>query len=92
VTSTRAPLDNDSLAFSAISRQQTMSKNDTASFFSLVWRSFHTRLTARPKLAVAWPLAVNRSSGSLVMLPTTVTLFPFISLRSPDCSCFLRTA
>jgi len=29
-------LDRDSLAFSAISRQQTTSKNDTASFFSLV--------------------------------------------------------
>ena len=53
MTTTRAPLVSDSLTFSAISRQQTTSKNDTASFRSLVWRSFQTRLTARPKEAVA---------------------------------------
>ena len=94
VTSTRAPLVSDSLAFSAISRQQTTSKNDTASFFSLVWRSFQTRLTASPKVAVAWPLGVKRSSGSRVTLPTRVTLFPFghlsVTLRSRRCGVLLQ--
>src|SRR5207244_994031 len=64
-------------------RQQTTLKNDVASSQSLVWRFCHRRLTASPNVAVACPVAVNRSSGSRVMLPTRVTLFPFaISLRS----------
>ena len=74
---TREPFASDSLAFSAISRQHTMSKNDTASLRSFVCRSFQTRLTASPKLAVAWPEGVNLNSGSRVMLPTRVMLLPF---------------
>src|SRR5205814_3605090 len=76
------PLPREALAFSAISRQQTTSKNDTASCHSPDWRSCQRRLTARPKLAVACPLGVNRSSGSRVTLPTRVTLFPFAMLSS----------
>src|SRR5437764_7722380 len=74
---TREPRVNDSLAFSAISRQQTTSKNDVASSHSWVWRFCHRRLTASPNVAVAAPEGVNRNSGSRVMLPIRVTLFPF---------------
>src|SRR5438132_6207538 len=79
----REPLARLSEAFSAICCQQTTSKNDVASSHSWVWRFIHRRLTASPKLAVAWPLGVKRSSGSRVMLPTTVTVFPFDIALSP---------
>src|SRR5207248_1381691 len=76
VTRIRAPFWIDSPTFSPMSPQQTTLKNDVASSHSWVWRFCHRRLTARPKLAFAWPLAVNRSSGSRVTFPTTVTLLP----------------
>src|ERR1019366_6737162 len=76
VTMTREPRLRLSAAFSAISRQQTTSKNEVASSHSCVWRFCHRRLTANPKLAVAWPVLVKRSSGSRVMFPTSVTTFP----------------
>ncbi len=76
MTITREPRDRLSATFSAISRQHTTSKNEVASSHSWVWRFCHRRLTANPKLAVAWPVLVNRSSGSRVMFPTSDTLFP----------------
>src|SRR6202040_2861788 len=36
------------------------------------------RLTATPKLAVAWPVGVMRSSGSLVRFPTMVRLLVMV--------------
>src|SRR5262249_30684446 len=42
------------------------------------------RLTARPKVAVAWPVLVNRNSGSRVTLPTSVTVFPLDMGSSPS--------
>src|SRR5205823_6037170 len=87
VTMMRAPLVRDSLAFSAISRQHTMLKNEVASSHSFVWRFCQRRFTARPNVAVACPVAVNRSSGSRVMLPIRVTLFPLdMSLYAPFAS------
>src|SRR5438132_7010626 len=60
-----------------------MLKNEVASSHSWVWRFCHRRLTARPSEAFACPLGVNRNSGSRVMLPTSVMLFPLDSvLRS----------
>src|SRR5205814_36008 len=80
---TRAPFCRDSLVFSAISRQHTTLKNEVASSHSWVWRFCQRRLTAMPSEALAWPLGVNRSSGSRVMLPTSVMLFPLdMVLRS----------
>src|ERR1700722_178112 len=81
---TLSPMVRLSAALSAISRQHPTSKNEVASSHSCVWRFCHRRLTARPKLAVAWPVLVNRSSGSRVMFPTRVTTFPLaISARRP---------
>src|SRR5437773_6235042 len=77
VTRMRAPFWIDSPTFSPMSPQQTTLKNEVASSHSWVWRFCQRRLTARPKLAFAWPLLVNRSSGSRVTLPTKVTLLPF---------------
>src|SRR6202044_4292196 len=74
VTITRAPRLRLSAAFSAISRQQTTSKNEVASSHSWVWRFCHRRLTANPKVTLAWPVLVKRSSGSRVTFPTSVTL------------------
>ena len=82
---TREPRVRLSEAFSAISRQQTTSKNEVASSHSWVWRFCQRRLTARPKVVVAWPVLVNRRSGSRVMFPTRVTTFPLMPrlLRQP---------
>src|SRR5271166_1475252 len=58
VTTTRMPLARLRAAFSARSRQQTTSKNETASSHSLVSRSCQRRLTATPSRVVAWPSRV----------------------------------
>ena len=75
---TRVPRLSDSLTFSASSRQQITSKKLVASCHSPLLRSCQRRLTATPSRALAWPLGVNRSSGSRVMLPTIVMLLPDI--------------
>src|SRR5690554_1771703 len=66
---TRVPLVTDSATFSARSRKQVTSKNETSSSPSCL-RRFH----ASPKLATAMPPGVKRSSGSRVTFPTTVTV------------------
>jgi hypothetical protein len=50
------------------------SKKEACSSHSPDWRFCHRRLTARPKLATAWPEFVKRSSGLRVMFPTRVTV------------------
>src|SRR5579875_323373 len=76
VTMTRLPRPRDWATFSASWPQQTMSKNDVASSHSWLWRFCQRRLTATPKVVVAWPDGVNRSSGSRVRLPMTLTWLP----------------
>src|SRR3954452_203540 len=82
-TMTRVPFWTVSLTFSASCCQHVTSKNDVASSHSLVCRFCQRRLTARPNVATACPDGVNRSSGSRVQLPTTVTLLSFAILDSP---------
>lgn len=89
-TTTRSPLVSDSATFSAREFQQVMSKNDTASSNSWVcWLNLR-RLTASPNFVTAVPDCINRSSGSRVRLPTTVTVFPLTEppLFSLDVSFF----
>ena len=52
---TRVPLASDSPTFSASWAQQVTSKKETCSSHSWVWRFCQRRLTARPKVATAWP-------------------------------------
>ena len=75
MTITRVPRVRDSATFSAYCRHtlQRM-KTGSPSFHSLVVLSRKRELDATVKDATAAPLGVNRSSGSLVMLPTIVTL------------------
>src|SRR4051812_48739687 len=82
---TRAPLGRDSATFSANDPQHTMLKKEVCSSHSLLWRFCQRRLTARPKLALGWPLGVNRSSGSRVMFPVTVTWLSGISNSVRGC-------
>ena len=71
-----------SLTFSAISRQHTTSKNEVASSHSWVWRFCQRRLTASPKVTLAWPVLVKRSSGSRVTFPTSTTLLS-VAMSAP---------
>src|SRR5581483_932034 len=71
VTTTRAPFWSDCATFSPIWPQQFTLKNDVcSSHWPLRWKR---RFTASPKVAIACPEEVKRSSGSRVMLPTRVT-------------------
>ena len=79
---TRAPRVMVSLTFSAISRQHTTSKKDVASSHSWVWRFCQRRLTANPKVTLAWPVLVKRSSGSRVTFPTSITLLS-VAMSAP---------
>ena len=70
----RLPLTRVSATFCPSWAQQVTSKNETFSSHSWVWRFCQRRLTARPKVAIACPDGVKRSSGSRVTLPMTVTV------------------
>src|SRR6516162_6769675 len=84
---TRVPRVRDWAVFSASWPHETTSKNDVASSHSWVWRFCQRRLTATPKVAVAWPLGVNRSSGSRVRLPTMLMWFPLDMVLRSVCLC-----
>src|SRR5215218_8726029 len=72
LTMTRLPLATDSATFSACWRQTLTRKNEVSPSFQE--SPSRTRgVTASRKLATACPLGVNRSSGSSVRLPATVT-------------------
>ena len=66
---TRMPFVTDSATFSAKSRQHVTSKKES---FSSQFLDFMFQAT--PKLQTGAPPGVNRSSGSRVTLPTTVTV------------------
>src|SRR6476661_2060169 len=71
---TRVPRPRDSATFSAASRQTEQRMNRVSpSFHSLLWRSNARGVDATVKFATAAPDGVNRSSGSPVMLPMTVS-------------------
>ena len=75
----RLPLTSESLTFWPSWAQQVTSKNDTCSSHSWLWRFCQRRLTASPKVAMACPDGVKRSSGSRVTLPMTVTVLSAMS-------------
>jgi hypothetical protein len=79
---TRVPLVTDSATFLASRPQLTTSKKEVASSHAWVWRFCQRRLTANPKVATAWPLGVKRNSGSRVVFPISVTLFPLLMCES----------
>ena len=72
---TAVPRVSDSATFSAASRhtEQRM-KSVSPSFHSLLFLSNVRGVEATVKLATAAPDGVNRSSGSLVRLPTIVMI------------------
>src|SRR5579884_1337767 len=90
LTTTRLPRAKDWSQFSPRVPQATTSMNDVDSSHSLDWRFCHLRLTATPKVAMAWPAPVKRSSGSRVMFPVMVTLLPLDMSLLSVCP-FVRT-
>ena len=84
-TTTRSPLDSDSVACSASGPHATQRRNSASpSTHAPDWRSKRRGVEATVNPARAAPLGRNRSSGASVRFPTIVNVVSFIAVSSQE--------